>query len=68
MKKLLAAILIVAGSFLIGCTVTETAQERNVRLKQVTDLNSRMLVEDWDTFWLYDNNSRLSQWHPYVGR
>ena len=69
MKKLAMVVILLAGTLMCGCgsTMTETPPEHSRRIALQNDLQMKMLVEDWDTFWLLDHNSSLSQWHPYVG-
>ena len=71
MKKLLSLSILCLAMFftgaLAGCTVTETQAQRNTRLKSITDLQMRMLVEDWDYLWLYERSSGMTQWHTRVG-
>lgn len=67
MKRLMLLLVLVAGCLMPGCTMTETAAQRNRRVSQITDLQMRMLVEDWDYLWLYEHNTQMSQWHPWVG-
>jgi len=70
MRKLVFLVLVmamVASLFATGCTVTESQETRNRRHKLINDLQLRMLVEDWDYFWLYEQNSALNRWHPWVG-
>jgi len=65
---LVTFLIAVAASFLMtGCTMTETPNARNRRIKQITDLQMRMLIEDWDYLWLYDRSTGMTQWHPWVG-
>jgi hypothetical protein len=63
---LIAAILCIAG-LLAGCTMSESAQERDQRIKQQWALQMRMMVEDIDAVLLLDRSSTLSQWDTYVG-
>ena len=68
MKKLAMVLILLAGTLMCGCsTLTETPPERNRRIALQNDLQMKMLVEDWDTFWLQEHVSSLSRWHPYVG-
>ena len=68
MKKLLIVFVLILGTLTItGCTVTETAVMRERRLDQITDLQFRMLIEDWDYFWLYDRNTATTPWNTWVG-
>ncbi len=69
MKRLLVLIVLLAGCFLTsGCaTLVENPQARKRRLSQITELQMKMLVEDWDYFWLYERNAGTTQWHPWVG-
>ena len=67
MKNLLIVLTFCMILLSTGCTLTESCQERNRRLCQVTDTNLKMMVMDWDTFWLYDRSSYLTYYHPRVG-
>ena len=69
MKNLtiLVVIFLIAGFLVSGCTLTETAAERRRRINQITELQMKMLVEDWDYFWLVERNTRTTQWHTWVG-
>ncbi len=71
MRKLLVSFVLtgvvaLSGVF-SGCTLTETAQERNRRIRNVVALQMRMLVEDIDAVLLLDRNSQLSSWNTQVG-
>ena len=69
MNRLLLA-LVLLGSLLGGCnspTLVDTPQERNIRIAMECDIKFKELVDDWDFFWLADNECRLTQWHPRVG-
>ncbi len=70
MKKLMMLLVIaIAGSFLFsGCSgLSDSRAERSRRIKQITELQMKMLVDDWDYLWLYERNSRNTQWHTWVG-
>jgi outer membrane lipoprotein-sorting protein len=68
MKKLLVlCLLVIGGMFMNGCTVSETVSERHRRIAQITNLQMKMAVEDWDYIWLYDHNIRMNTWHTYIG-
>jgi hypothetical protein len=67
MKKYLLLLILLAGTFVVGCTPTESASERNRRIAGITNMNMRMAVEDWDHIWLYERSSQLTEWHPHVG-
>ncbi|HUT01212.1 MAG TPA: hypothetical protein VM031_02060 [Phycisphaerae bacterium] len=61
-------LLVLCGMFfLMGCTSAETTEEHGRRLWLTTDLQARNLVEDWDNFWLYDRNCRMSRWYTRMG-
>ena len=60
-------IVVAAGFLLTGCTVVESPDVRNRRAKEISDLQMRMMVEDWDYIWLYERNTGTTQWHPWVG-
>lgn len=71
MKKFFLLLLLVIGPALAGCGnnsgMVESSEERNRRLTAVSDINERQLVDDWDEFWLYDQNLKLTEWHVFVG-
>ena len=68
MKKLVMLLIVVFGALLVGCEgMVDNRQQRETRYHQISDLNMRGFVDDWDEFWLYDRNSRLTQWHPRAG-
>jgi hypothetical protein len=67
MKKTLLLLVLAAIFTTIGCTPVDTVSERNRRVNQITDMQAKMFVDDWDYFWLYDENTKLSQWNPRIG-
>ena len=67
MMKCLMTLVLCLGSILAGCTLVESADERNRRIAQSIDLNMRMAVADFDAILLLDRNSRLSPWYTKVG-
>ena len=66
MKKLLIA-MILLSSVLVGCTISETPVQHGQRLWLQEDVQARMMVEDWDTFWLFSHPSRLTLWNEQAG-
>jgi outer membrane protein assembly factor BamE (lipoprotein component of BamABCDE complex) len=70
MKKalFLLAVMIFVTTLLSGCSgVGDSYSDRLRRGKHINDLQTRMLVDDWDYFWLYEHNTYLSEWYPRVG-
>jgi len=70
MKSLLIAAVLVLCTFVVGCNcpgLVDTRAERRNRQELIVNLNTRMMVDDWDFFWLMDRNSYLTYWHPRVG-
>ncbi len=68
MKKLcMLLVLCLAGLMMSSCTPTETWRQHNQRYCDITRMNNRMLVEDWDYIWLYDRSSMLTNWHMHIG-
>lgn len=67
MKKLLLMLVLCVILITSGCSMTDTAGERNRRILQISDLQSKMLVDDVDYFLLIDRSSRLTRWHARVG-
>ncbi len=62
MKRLLVLLVVLAGACLAGCGLVDSQQERKRRYKTIVQLQSRMIVDDWDYFWLADKPSYLSPW------
>jgi len=60
-------LLVLAGMLIAGCTSAESLGEHSRRLNLTTDLQARTMIEDWDSFWLYDRNCRMSRWHTRTG-
>ncbi len=71
MKKLFLLLILVVGPVLAGCSnnsgMVDSPAERNRRLSAVTDISERQFVDDWDEFWLYDQNIKLTEWHVFIG-
>ena len=67
MKKLLIAAVLLSCVLMTGCTSVETPREHGNRLLLETDLATRLLVEDFDMFWLADRNCRLTKWPTRLG-
>ncbi|MFP4054077.1 MAG: hypothetical protein ACLFV7_09460 [Phycisphaerae bacterium] len=70
MKKMLILTLLVAcvGVFASGCAgLGHNADEREVRREHIWKAQQRMLVDDWDYFWLHDRSSALTSWNFKVG-
>ena len=67
MTRLLIVVLLAATVLMSGCTLTESTSQSNRRLAIITDLNVRMIGDDFQAIWLYDRVSRLTQFHPRVG-
>lgn len=68
MKKVLTIVVICLGMMMAGCsTLVNSPDERNRRISQIWDVETRMLVDDWDAFWLVDHNTRTTRYHSRVG-
>ena len=69
MKKLFMLCLLVIGMSLTGCaTMVETPVERDRRILGAAEINLKGMVSDWDTLWLAERETLLTEWHPHVGR
>ena len=69
-RNLLISLVLVAMAvgLLGGCAgMVDTPQEREIRYAQITNLELRGFVDDWDYLWLYDRNNQMTYWHPRVG-
>ena len=70
MKKLLLPIaLLLMAAILAGCGpgLVDTQAQRERRVRQITDLQWRMLMDDFDYFMLIEHNSYLTEYHPRIG-
>ena len=70
MKRIcsLLVLCVCFAALLTGCAgLVDSGPERYSRAKQINDLQMRMLVDDWDYFWLYERSSYLTKYHPRVG-
>ena len=81
MKKCFCLILLVLVSFAaVGCNeepelmaspigrgMVDNPQERNLRIAIISNLQTRMLLDDWDELWFYDTNLKLTRWAIQVG-
>ena len=81
MKKCFCLILFILVSFaIVGCEsqpdllepgfgrgMVETPYQRDIRVSTVNNLQTRMILDDWDELWFYDTNLKLTQWAIDVG-
>ena len=70
MKRALMVLTILAACLMQGCAMESTvdsSHEVQHRFSQITDLQMRMLVEDINTFWLLERNTKLSYWQAHIG-
>jgi len=63
MKRMALLLVLLVSSCLAGCGLVHTRQERHRRFKTISALQARMIVDDWDYFWMVDRPSYLTQWH-----
>ena len=71
MRKLsiLLLLCVFISGLLAGCAgVVDSADARARRTDQIDELQTQMLVDDWDYLWLRDRSTKLTRWHPRVGR
>lgn len=53
-----------AGLILTGCqTMTRNEEQHARQYDRVSDINERLLAEDFDAIMLFDKPSTLSRWH-----
>jgi len=68
MKKLLALTILLAAAMLSGCGLADTSiSERQGRYKDSLRISSRMINDDWDSFWMVDRPSYRSYWYIRSG-
>ena len=63
MRSLLVFLILLAAVVLSGCGVVHTYAERERRFRTTTELQARMIVDDFDSIWLYDRPSYLTYWY-----
>lgn len=51
-----------------GSGMVDSRVERDTRLDLVNCIDTAQVLDDWDYFWLYDRNSKLTQWNADLGR
>ncbi|MHC4562747.1 MAG: hypothetical protein ACYS8X_08265 [Planctomycetota bacterium] len=79
MKKLVILLALTMGSLLVGCKrdpmdatlrngLVDSEAQRDRRVRNITNLQTRMLVDDWDAFWSYERSSGLTPYIVHVGR
>jgi len=56
---LLAGVALVAGC----ATVAKTPEENWATYRQIADLDTREIGDDWNLIWLADRQTRLTKWH-----
>jgi len=70
-KKILLLLVLFVSTLLAGCGrnegMVDNRAERNRRLAVIMDMNERQIVDDWDEFWLVDQNCKLTGWSVYIG-
>ncbi|HDZ22703.1 hypothetical protein LCGC14_0644630 [marine sediment metagenome] len=73
---------VLLACFLLGCEapsekmlqanlsngLVDESDERSRRLSHISNLNTRMLVDDWDFVWMYERTSSLTLYKTHVGR
>lgn len=68
MKKLLALTILLAAVFIAGCGLADMSyHERENRYRSKLAMDARMMIDDFDYFWLVDRPSRLSYWYVRSG-
>ena len=67
MKKLLMSVVLLAGAMMAGCTSAESAREHFDRYDLQAQIESRRLVDDWDSFWLIDRTCQANRWNTRLG-
>jgi hypothetical protein len=63
MKRLFVVLALLAATFMAGCGLVHTYEERKRRFRNINELQSRMIVDDFDYFWLVDRPTYLSYWY-----
>lgn len=64
MKRLIV-LLVLLGAVLSGCGMVSTYEQRERRYRNLLDISSRQIVDDWDSFWFADKPSRMAYYYVY---
>jgi hypothetical protein len=71
MRKIVLLLGLLVSTVLCGCGqspgVVENKLDRNRRVAAIMDIQERQITDDWDEFWLVDQNNKLMEWHVYLG-
>lgn len=70
MKKAVLLLVLLVGLFSVGCgpSMKYSADERARVRKMSWDVQYRAMKDDLDYLLLLDRNTRLSEYHVYIGR
>jgi len=82
MRTLLMVLVLVVSGLVAGCQhpqggslaatgsqgLLDSTNQRNRRSRYIDNVSTRMLVDDWDMFWLYERGSTLTPYIIHVGR
>ncbi len=63
MRRLLVLTVLLLGMVLGGCGLVHSRADRERRYKEAIQFQARMIVDDWDNFWLAERPSYLTEWH-----
>ncbi len=68
MKKLLVLTILFAAMFIAGCGLADmNYDQRENRYRNKLAMDARMMIDDFDYFWLVDRPSRLTYWYVRSG-
>jgi len=81
MKTFFMVLVLVLSGLVAGCQqqngsslaatgtqgLLDSTDQRNRRHANIDNVNTRMLVDDWDMFWLYERSSSLTPYIVHVG-
>ncbi len=64
MRVLLITGILAAIGLSSGCaTVTKSSDEVHATYRQILDIDTRQIGDDWNYLWLADRQYRLTRWH-----
>ena len=63
MKKVLVALILLAGMAMSGCGMVHSYEERERRYRTVCEIDARQFVDDWDYAILAHEPNPLTYWH-----
>lgn len=66
-RTTLATVVIASAFVITGCeSTTHSGEQQMKKYGRITEVNRKLLVDDFDKFFMLERNSRLGMWHTIV--